>query len=162
MKLTLDPDPILKQRAVEWNFSIDTNAEEVEQEMIKIMESFRGRGLAGNQVSLLKRVFVIKLESTGQTVGMFNPEIVKQDDMDISAEEGCLSFPNLWLDVKRPKTIDIKYFDKQGTECIMSLSGIDARCFLHELDHLNGITFTDKVSQMKLILARKKQRKIKW
>lgn len=162
MKLILDPDPILKQRAVEWDFAVDTNAEEVESEMIKIMTTFRGRGLAGNQVGLLKRVFIIKLDKTGETVSMFNPEVVESGTAEQSGEEGCLSFPNLWLDVKRPNKIDVKYFDKNGKECTITLTGIDARCFLHELDHLNGITFTDKVSQMKLMLARKKQRKIKW
>lgn len=162
MKLVLDPDPILKQTALPWDFSVDENPGHVVEEMSKIMKTFHGRGLAGNQVGLLKRVFIIRLEQTGETVGMFNPEIIDQSQDNISIEEGCLSFPNLWLDVKRPKTIDIKYFDKDGKECKMSLSGIDARCFLHELDHLNGITFTDKVSQMKLLLARKKQRKNKW
>lgn len=162
MKLVLDPDPILKERAVEWNFSVDSNAEQIEKEMIEVMKQFHGRGLAGNQVGLLKRVFVIKLDNTGETLAMFNPEIIEESKTEQLGDEGCLSFPNLWLDVKRPSSINVKYFDKTGKECKMSLSGIDARCFLHELDHLNGITFTTKVSQMKLLLARKKQRKIKW
>lgn len=159
MKLVLDPDPILKQRAVEWDFAVDKDAEKVEEEMIDIMKTFHGRGLAGNQVGLLKRVFVIKLESTGETLAMFNPKIIETSSNENSAEEGCLSFPSLWLDVKRPATIKVEYLDKQGKECQNTLSGIDARCFLHELDHLDGIVFTTKVSQMKLILAKKKQRK---
>jgi peptide deformylase len=65
----------------------------------------------------------------------------------------------LWLGVKRPTSIEAEYFDKLGNKCIITLTGIDARCFLHELDHLNGIVFTQKVSPMKLMLARKKQRK---
>lgn len=159
MKLVLDPDPILKQRAVEWDFVVDKDAEKVEEEMIDIMKTFHGRGLAGNQVGLLKRVFVIKLESTGETLAMFNPKIIETSSNENSTEEGCLSFPSLWLDVKRPATIKVEYLDKQGKECQNTLSGIDARCFLHELDHLDGIVFTTKVSQMKLILAKKKQRK---
>ncbi len=159
MKLVLDPDPILKQRAVEWDFAVDKDAEKVEQDMTEIMKTFHGRGLAGNQVGLLKRVFVIKLESTGETLAMFNPKIIETSSNENSAEEGCLSFPSLWLDVKRPATIKVEYLDKHGKECQNTLSGIDARCFLHELDHLDGIVFTTKVSQMKLILAKKKQRK---
>jgi len=162
MKLVLDPDPILKERAVEWDFSTDTDADKVEQEMISIMKSFNGRGLAGNQVGLLKRVFVIKLEKTGKTFAMFNPKVIKFEKNEQSAEEGCLSFPNLWLSVKRPTIIEVEYLDKQGQLCQNTLSGIDARCFLHELDHLDGVVFTNKVSQMKLFLARKKQRKNKW
>lgn len=159
MKLVLDPDPILKQRAVEWDFAVDKDAEKVEQDMTEIMKTFHGRGLAGNQVGLLKRVFVIKLESTGETLAMFNPKIIETSPNENSAEEGCLSFPSLWLDVKRPATIKVEYLDKHGKECQNTLSGIDARCFLHELDHLDGVVFTTKVSQMKLILAKKKQRK---
>ncbi len=159
MKLVLDPDPILKQRAVEWDFAVDKDAEKVETDMTEIMKTFHGRGLAGNQVGLLKRVFIIKLESTGETLAMFNPKIIETSSNENSAEEGCLSFPSLWLDVKRPVTVKVEYLDKHGKECQNTLSGIDARCFLHELDHLDGIVFTNKVSQMKLILAKKKQRK---
>ncbi len=158
MKLVLDPDPILKERALEWDFSVDTNAEEVETEMIKIMKTFLGRGLAGNQVGLLKRVFVIKLDSTGETLAMFNPKVVESSDSTQTGDEGCLSFPNLWLKVKRPNKINVEYLDKQGKECKITLTGIDARCFLHELDHLNGVVFTTKVTPMSLLLARKKQR----
>ncbi len=160
MKLILDPDPILKQRAVEWDFSVDKDAEKIEQDMIAVMKTFNGRGLAGNQVGLLKRVFVIKLEKTGETFAMFNPKVVDEQNGEQNGVEGCLSFPNLWIQVKRPATINVEYLDKDGKECQNTLTGIDARCFLHELDHLDGIVFTSKVSQMKLLLARKKQGKI--
>lgn len=162
MKLVLDPNPILKQCAEQWNFDLDKNAEEVESEMIQLMESFNGIGLAGNQVGLLKRVFVIKLKDSSEPFAVFNPTVISASDELQDSEEGCLSFPDLWLGVKRPKKIEAAYLDKYGNECKITLSGIDARCFLHELDHLNGIVFTEKVSQMKLILARKKQRKNKW
>ncbi len=159
MKLVLEPDPILQQEAVEWDFTTDKDPEKLEEEMIAVMRSFKGRGLAGNQVGLLKRVFVIKLEQTGQTLAMFNPKLISSEKAEQNAEEGCLSFPNLWLKIKRPNKINVEYLDKQGKECKMTLTGIDARCFLHELDHLNGITFTTKVSPMSLILAKKNQRK---
>lgn len=162
MKLIRDPDPILKQVAVAWDFATDTTAEETEKEMISIMESFKGIGLAANQVGLLKRVFTIQLQNhpdINTPIAMFNPRIATADTHEIDSEEGCLSFPNLWLKVKRPKSITVEYFDKTGKSCIIDLTGIDARCFLHELDHLNGVVFTEKVSQMKLLLARKKQRK---
>jgi len=164
MKLVKDPDPILKQPAIEWDFSVDTNTEETENGMIEIMQSFNGIGLAANQVGLLKRVLTIQLQNHPEITkpfAMFNPKIVMVDDTVpmIESEEGCLSFPNLWLKVKRFKGVTVEYFDKTGKSCIIELSGIDARCFLHELDHLNGIVFTEHVSQMKLMLARKKQRK---
>lgn len=161
MKLIKSPDPVLKQSAEDWNFSVDQDAEKIESEMIQIMKTSNGRGLAGNQVGLLKRVFVIHLEGDIAPTAMFNPRIINQSDELVSGEEGCLSFPNLWLDVKRPKTIDAVYLDKNGKECKITLTGIDARCFLHELDHLNGICFTDKVSVLKLAMAKKQQQKRK-
>jgi peptide deformylase len=160
--LRLESDPILKQCATDWDFSVDTNAEEVEKEMIRLMKLFNGIGLAANQVGLLKRVFVIKLKNNPEPFAVFNPAVLSESKELQDSEEGCLSFPDLFLGVKRPKEIDVIYLDKLGNECKIKLSGIDARCFLHELDHLNGIVFTEKISQMKLILARKKQRKSKW
>lgn len=161
MKLVLDPDPILKQVAVDWNFDSDTDAEAVEKEMITIMRSFGGIGLAGNQVGLLKRVFTIQLKNhpeIPEPFAMFNPRVVTESTEKQTTEEGCLSFPDLWLGVSRPNKIEVEYLDKNGNACKITLTGIDARCFLHELDHLNGIVFTTKVNPMALILARKKQR----
>lgn len=162
MKLIVDPDPILKQVAEEWVFDTDHNAEQVEKDMLEIMNAFKGIGLAGNQVGLLKRVFTIKLKDhpdLTEPFAMFNPKIISQGANEQLVDEGCLSFPDLWLGVKRPTSVEAEYFDKLGNQCIINLTGIDARCFLHELDHLNGIVFTGKVSPMKLMLARKKQRK---
>lgn len=159
MQLVKETDPILKQVAEPWDFDIDLNAEDIEKNMIKIMLSQRGRGLAANQVGLLKRVFVIKLEDQEEPFAMFNPVLVDMSENETDYEEGCLSFPGLFMFVKRPKTVSIEYVDKHKKSCKLLLSGIDARCFLHELDHLNGVCFTDKVSKLKLMLARKKQRK---
>ena len=159
MKLIKSPDPLLKQSAEDWNFEIDSDAEKVESEMIQLMRSNNGRGLAANQVGLLKRVFVIQLEGDISATAMFNPQVINQSEEELAGEEGCLSFPDLWLDVKRPKIIDAVYLDKLGKECKITLTGIDARCFLHELDHLNGICFTDKVSVLKLAMAKKQQQK---
>ena len=135
MNLIRDPDPILKQRAEDWDFNLDTGADQIEKEMIELMGTFKAIGLAANQVGLLKRVFVIKLKDQDSPIAMFNPVVVGQSDQLQDNEEGCLSFPNLWLGVKRPKQIEAKYLDNTGKECTITLIGIDARCFLHELDH---------------------------
>jgi peptide deformylase len=88
---------------------------------------------------------------------MFNPKLISQSKEIQIDIEGCLSFPDLWIDIPRPVTIVSEYLDKSGKECTIELSNIDARCFLHELDHLDGICFTEKISPLKLALARKKQ-----
>ena len=159
LALVKDPNPILKQKAELWDFEKHTDAADVEQEMLALMKSKNGIGLAANQVGLLRRVFVMRT-ADGREFGCFNPEITSGDDALVEAEEGCLSFPELWLKIKRHTKITAAYLDNTGKQCIIELEGIDARCFQHELDHLDGITFTEHVSDLKLKMARKKQRKI--
>ena len=158
LKLVTDPNPILKQSAEDWKFDTPQSIAEatrIEQQMLDIMKANNGRGLAANQVGLLQRVFVMRTED-GREFGLFNPSIAFTSEVLEDGVEGCLSFPDLWLDVKRPVAIDAEYLDRNGKECKISLVGIDARCFLHELDHLNGVCFTDKISTLKLALAKKK------
>jgi len=157
--LVKDPNPILKQEAENWDFNQHVNAAVVEQEMLDTMNSFNGIGLAANQVGLLRRVFVMRTQD-GRQFGCFNPWIMFGDNDLIEDREGCLSFPELWLKVSRHNKITASYLDNTGKPCIIELEGIDARCFQHELDHLNGITFTEHVSALKLQMARKKQRKL--
>jgi len=159
MKLIKEPDPILKQKAENWDFENHINADVVEREMLELMKSSNGIGLAANQVGLLRRVFVMRTQD-GREFGCFNPYILHGDNDLIEDDEGCLSFPNLWLKVKRNKKITAAYLDNTGRQCIIELEGIDARCFQHELDHLDGVTFTEHVSDLKLQMARKKQRKL--
>lgn len=159
LKLHKEDDPILKQSAEQWDFDDHVNAAVIEREMIELMKSSNGIGLAGNQVGLLRRVFVMRT-TDGREFGCFNPWIMFGDNDFITGDEGCLSFTNLWLKVPRHNKITASYLDNAGKPCIIELEGLDARCFQHELDHLNGITFTEYVSDLKLTMARKKQRKL--
>ena len=159
MNLILETDPILKQKAEHWDFKQHVNAAVIEREMLETMKSFNGIGLAANQIGLLRRVFVMKL-ADGRELGCFNPWIMLGDNDLITGDEGCLSFPNLWLKVARHNKITAAYLDNTGKQCIIELEGIDSRCFQHELDHLDGVTFTEHVSDLKLKMARKKQRKL--
>jgi len=158
-ELIKDPNPILKQKAERWDFKQYVNAAAIEREMLETMNSFGGIGLAANQVGLLYRIFVMKL-ADGRELGCFNPWIMYGDNDLEDSDEGCLSFPNLWLKVKRSTKITAAYLDNTGKQCIIELEGIDARCFQHELDHLEGVTFTEYVSELKLKMAQKKQRKL--
>lgn len=156
LELIKEPNPILTQVAESWDFKNHVNAAVIEREMLEMMKINNGLGLAGNQVGLLRRVFVMKLQD-GREIGFFNPSILVGDNDLEEGEEGCLSFPDLWLKVKRSPLITAMYLDNTGKRCIIDLEGIDARCFQHELDHLNGITFIEHVSNLKLAFARKKQ-----
>jgi len=159
LNLVKEPDPILKQKAEHWDFVKHVDAAVVERDMLEVMKASGGIGLAGNQVGLLRRVFVMRT-TDGREFGCFNPWIMFGDNDKIEGNEGCLSFPNLWLKVPRHNKITASYLDSTGKQCIIELEGIDSRCFQHELDHLDGITFTEYVSDLKLSMARKKQRKL--
>jgi peptide deformylase len=163
LKLVKHPDPILEKSLPDFDFSNPVKDPLVlEAEMIALMIGENGRGISANQVGVEARVFVIAPSNTPDhhvPFALFNPEIVAiSEDMDLDYE-GCLSFPELFFKVNRPKSIVAEYFDKHNNKRIIELTGIDARCFLHELDHLNGICFTDRISKLKLDLAVKKQRK---
>jgi peptide deformylase len=162
MKLIKHPNPVLKQPATPWLFENEEDFKEAmhtEQEMISLMKLSNGIGLAAQQVGLLKRLFVMRTQD-GREFGVFNPIVLEVNNEKELGEEGCLSFPDLWLKVERSKSLIAKYLDNTGVERIIQLEGLDARCFLHELDHLDGICFTDGLSPLKLAMAIKKQRKL--
>jgi peptide deformylase len=162
MKLIKHPNPVLKQPATPWLFESEEDFKEAvhtEQEMISLMKLSNGIGLAAQQVGLLKRLFVMRTQD-GREFGVFNPIVLEVNNEKELGEEGCLSFPDLWLKVERSKSLIAKYLDNTGQERIIQLEGLDARCFLHELDHLDGICFTDGLSPLKLAMAIKKQRKL--
>lgn len=158
MNLVKSPDPILQQKTIRWDFEQHINAEVIEREMLETMKANNGIGLAANQVGLDRSVFVMRLQD-GREIGFFNPAILYAEGEQIG-EEGCLSFPNLFLPVKRYAKLTAMYLDKTGERCIIELEGIDARCFQHELDHLEGVCFTDGISKLKLDRALQKQRKL--
>jgi peptide deformylase len=161
MHLVKSPDPWLEKSVKDFDFDV-LDAKAISEEMIEIMETEGGIGLSANQVALDARIFVMKphlLEDKSPLV-IINPHLtsvtVNHEDMP----EGCLSHPDLFLTVKRPRGIVAKYLDINAKECTIELYDIDARCFLHEYDHLNGIEFTDRVSKLKLDRAKKKRQKL--
>ena len=157
MQLIKHPNPILKQKGAPWDFANHINAERVENDMLQLMKSNNGIGLAANQVGLDRRVFVMRTQD-GREFGAFNPGILTAEGQMLG-EEGCLSFPDLYLNVSRYQKITAMYLDNTGEKRIIELEGIDARCFQHELDHLDGVCFTDNLSPLKLSLAIKKSQK---
>jgi len=165
LKLITHPDPILDKTLPEFDFKNPLiDPKELEEQMIILMDQENGIGLAANQVGIEARVFVMKtssLEGVHTPFALFNPKIIVTDPEEELGEEGCLSFPGLFFKLKRPSHVVTEFFDRDGNQCIIRFDGIDARCFLHELDHLNGTCFTSKISKTKLNLALKKQRKYK-
>lgn len=164
MNYKLGPHNSLTEVSTNWEFGKDGDAKRLEKDMIDFMLANRGIGLAANQIGLTKRVFVMgsnNIPNFPAPFAVFNPVIKEASTELILDQEGCLSYPNLFLMVKRPKWIVAEYQDSDGNLKEIRVDGYLSKCFQHELDHLNGICFVDRVSQMKLNLALKKIRKKK-
>jgi len=161
--LDLNLRQFLNVSSTDWDFTKD-DPSLVQNQLLEIMEAKNGIGLAANQVGLNKRAFAIGSEHMSYfrvPEVVFNPKIIYSSDETVLYREGCLSFPDLWIEVKRPKEISVEYFNHKGEINRAELDGLDSRCFQHEYDHLDGICFVDKVSKIKLQLAMKKMRKAK-
>lgn len=156
-ELTLLPfnDKLLKRTPAPFDFDKD-DAKEIKKKLIDKMYDLGGVGLSANQVGLDMAVFVI---GDGQLEGMqkafFNPVILGVGDEEDSMREGCLSFPGLWLMVKRPKQAMIRYQDEEGEEKMETYEGVTSRVIQHEYDHMLGLNFTMRVSKLKLERAMK-------
>jgi peptide deformylase len=129
------------------------------EEMHQTMKINNGIGLAAPQVGLNLNAFVMNVMGNKRTC--INPSILSVSPEMENQEEGCLSFPGLRLPVNRPFSIIANWIDETGKEHTESLMGLEARCFLHEWDHCQGICFTDRVGKVTLHLAKKKARRKK-
>ena len=162
MELVKSPDPWLEKVVRPFNFK-ELNAREISGRMASIMLSKNGIGLAANQVALDAQIFVMRPIEHAEITKPFaviNPKILEVSDDTQLGKEGCLSDIGLLLNIRRPKKLVAQFLDIDEKECILEFSGIDARCFLHEFDHLQGIEFTERVSKLKLDMAKKKQKKL--
>lgn len=145
MKLVPGNDPILRTPAPEFDFhNPPTDPIQLAKDMAAFMLEHKGIGLSACQVGLLYRVFVMK---TNPIITCFNPRIVDEDRHFVNLEEGCLSFPNLIVKIKRSNKIRVRYQLPNGTTETKVFMGITARCFQHELDHLNGILFYNRADR---------------
>jgi peptide deformylase len=127
----------------------------VSDHMIDLMTVHKGMGLAANQIDLDAAVMVTHIQ--GEIVTMFNPRVHAVGEDKVLMSEGCLSDPGMFLKVLRPDSVSVSWEDERGDRGQAKLFGMDARCMLHEFDHLQGVMFTDRVGSTKLKMARKKQ-----
>jgi peptide deformylase len=162
MNLVDEYDPVLRLRSPEFSFqdSLPEERQRLVDDMFETMFANNGIGLAAPQVGISTRLFVMASTQYGNIV-CYNPEVKVASDELANGVEGCLSFPDLQLSIKRAILITGKFQDVTGKEVELTFEGIDARCFLHELDHLDGVVFTTKVGPTTLQLARQRQSKQK-
>ena len=158
--LLKENDPILRQKSIPWDFSNPPeNALDLSRELIETCKSYGGLGLSAVQIGKPYRVFCIGLMNEFQIC--FNPSvIITVDELKPTTEiEGCLSYPGLVLKVARSNQINVEFYMPNGELRQHEFQGLTARCFLHELDHLDGIVFTDRVGTMSLMRAKDARRK---
>lgn len=152
-RLTLHtlPDPVLRQTAQPVQ-AVDTRIVRLMDDMLETMYACNGIGLAANQVGVLERVIVLDLSKERDGKGalfMANPEILEKSDETFTYNEGCLSVPEQYADVTRPKRIKARYLDKSGQSCEIEAEDLLSQCIQHEIDHLNGVLFVDHLSALK-------------
>ena len=135
LRLTLKPADLRNQWA----------NEDLVNRMQTLMHAEGGIGLAANQCGERVRVFIMLID--GEFWECFNPEIVEHSTDLAEFNEGCLSFKGEYVIIKRPSKISVKYYNSAGTLNVEQLEGLPARCFQHELDHLNGITMHDRYKE---------------
>lgn len=129
-----------------------------EKEMLELMHDSLGVGLSATQVGSSYNMFVMTHSILGD-IGVYKPKILETEG-DIVIEEGCLTWPLLYLNIKRPEKIKVQFTKTDGETVVETwMDGLDARCFLHEYDHLQGINFIDLVSDFKLQMAKQKRDK---
>ncbi len=178
LPIVLSPDPILNEvsKPIE---KIDDGLRKFMDDMLATMYNASGIGLAAVQVGELKRILVMDTSyeagqdhhchnhdkdccsekvtvSNSNPTFMVNPEIIERSKELYTYKEGCLSFPEAYSDVKRPKIVKVKFLDYDGNEQTAQYDGILSVCVQHEIDHLDGITFVDHISRMKREIIMKK------
>ncbi len=141
--LRYENDEILKKRSKEIEV-IDERIKELAQDMIDTMHKWDGVGLAGPQVGVLKRIIVIDLYEPDTQFVLINPVMIKEKGTQ-EVDEGCLSFPNKFGKVIRPKEVVVEALNLEGKKVKIKAQDLLAQALAHEIDHLNGIVFTEKV-----------------
>jgi len=162
-QILIIPDPLLRKVSDPVN-SVNTEIKNLMDDMLETMYAAPGIGLAAVQIGVLKRIIVIDLSKESEKKNplfIVNPEITFKSNELISYEEGCLSIPNQFAEVKRPSSCKVNFLDYNGKKREISADGLLATCIQHEVDHLDGILFIDHLSKLKKDLILKKTKKQK-
>ncbi len=139
------PHKLLRTNLEEVRDFNDPQLEKIITEMTRLMFKYDGIGLAGNQAGVNKRIIVINQDEQAEVY--FNPQVKNKSLWPQKFDEGCISFPGITGFVSRPRKIEIEYQDRQGQKKQKTLHGFYATVFQHEIDHINGIVFTDRIEK---------------
>ena len=161
--IIIAPDPVLKTKAKPVE-NIDGGIVRLMDDMLETMYRAPGIGLAAPQIGVLQRVIVVDVADKGekpQPFAMANPEILWHSDETSVHNEGCLSLPDHYADVTRPKQVRLRYIDRDGEVRELDADNLLATCVQHEIDHLNGVLFIDHISLLKRNMILRKLQKAK-
>ena len=150
-------DPILRQPTVPWEFKSQDETVRMAFSLAETLGELEGLGLSANQVGLPWRICVLNMGKEIWT--MFNPQLIERSETLAKYDEGCLSYPGLYIKVPRSETIKVKFQAINGSWVEQEFSGLTAVCIQHELDHLDGKVYTDLISPIKLDMAKRKIKK---
>lgn len=159
------PNPLLKAKAAPVE-RVDDELRRLAGDMLETMYDAPGVGLAAPQVGVMKRLFVLdiadrKRGEPADPMTLVNPEVVWDSGDALPLEEGCLSLPGQFADVARPSAVRLRYLDLEGQARELDADGLLARCVQHELDHLDGVLFVDRISALKRNMIMRKLQKAK-
>ena len=158
-----EPNKILRQKSLPVN-KVGKEEQRLMDEMLETMYDANGIGLAAIQVGIPKRIIVMDIskdENKKEPRYFVNPVIRNKDTLKSTYEEGCLSVPNQFAEIDRPKKCDVEYLDYNGEKKLLRAEGLLATCIQHEMDHLEGILFIDYLSKLKKSMIIKKLSKNK-
>ena len=142
--------------------SEDLDRQELKENLIETMKNFHGIGLSASQCGVMERVFVMYSDvNKGEIIACFNPQIISEGTEMVLMDEGCLTWPGLWLKVRRPDHINCSFEDENGDSHKVTMMGLECRVFQHEMDHMGGTNFTKRVSKLKFDMAKKRAAKMK-
>ena len=168
LKLYEYPEPILKQKAQKVE-KVDAEIQKLLDDMLETMYASAGLGLAAPQIGVSKRIVVIDVEQedddngvkSGNPLCLVNPEIIWRSEDKVCGEEGCLSVPKQRAEVERNAEVKVRYLDYEGNEQEIFGDGLLAVCLQHELDHLDGLLYIDRISRLKRQMLLKKLDKMR-
>ena len=158
LELLKENSSFLLQPVEEKPYDNSLSSQKIGYQLLDFMYLNDGIGLSANQIGLNYRMFVMG-DTDVQRI-CWNPQILEYSGNLVEKMEGCLSFPNLFFNVKRSEQIKVRYLNEYGLPITSNLSDTWSHCFQHELDHLDGILFTHKISKLKLEMALKKRHKL--
>ena len=153
-------DPILKKPLESCSIGLDRK--ELHDRLLSAMEHYQGIGLSANQIGIQERAFIMYSDvKKKEMISCFDPLITEYSKEKIIMDEGCLTWPGLWLKVERSEGIQCVYNDVDGELVQVQMHGLEARIFQHEYDHMEGTNFTQRVSRLKLNMAKRRASKMR-